>query len=99
MSTSKQHAIAALNQIFTNSHEKFSAEDFEQVFYQVADLQISFSDFIQALLETKKEISTIAEVNGYYSVNATCEIGMNLGTEKPYESLLYLIAQAAGISV
>jgi D-lactate dehydrogenase len=54
---------------------------------------------IQALLETKKEISTIAEVNGYYSVNATCEIGMNLGTEKPYESLLYLIAQAAGISV
>ena len=54
---------------------------------------------IQALLETKKEISTITEINGYYSVNATCEIGMSLGTEKPYESLLYLIAQAAGISV
>jgi hypothetical protein len=52
MSTSKQHAIAALNQIFTNSHEKFSAEDFEHIFNQAADLQISFSDFIQVLLES-----------------------------------------------
>ena len=52
MSSSKRLAITALNQIFINSHEKFNAEDFEQVFNQVADLEISFSDFIQALLET-----------------------------------------------
>jgi hypothetical protein len=51
-SSSPQLAITSLNKIFINSHAKFSAEDFEQVFYQVADLQISLSDFIQALLET-----------------------------------------------
>ena len=41
-SSSPPLAITSLNKIFINSHAKFSAEDFEQVFYQVADFKFLF---------------------------------------------------------
>ena len=40
------------------------------------------------------EINKQKNVIGYYSLNPTCELGMNIGTGKSYVSLFYLIHQA-----
>ena len=47
-----------------------------------------------ACRDMNAEISKQKKVIGYYSLNPTCELGMNIGTGKVYVSLFYLIQQA-----
>ena len=49
---------------------------------------------VHACKEMKNEISQQSDVIGYYSINPTCELGMQIGTGNEYASILYLIQKA-----
>lgn len=49
---------------------------------------------VHACKDMRAEISAQRNVLGYYSINPTCELGMQIGTGNVYRSILYLIDQA-----